>query len=175
MWLPFTTIWRPWRLHVTTLWRPDNFWWRPSDDPDGLWWRPSDDPCYDSWLPSDDPSWRHWRPTWRLDDLPQITTVKQREQVTKSTTPWRPWQLTILTDNPTDLLWRPMWLHLTTRDHLSEDKKTTLTTLTTLVDDLIRPMWRPVDDCQKSLDDIWRLHLAILIAKVENCLSCWYE
>ena len=63
------------------------------------------------------------------------------EQVTKSTTPWQPWWLMTLTANPTDLLWRPMWLDLTTRDDPSDDKKTTLTTLMTLVDDLIWHMW----------------------------------
>jgi hypothetical protein len=47
-----------------------------------------------------------------------------------------------------------------------------LMTLTTTNDCLGLSMLQLIDDQRNFLDDIWRLHLAIFIAKVESCLSC---
>jgi hypothetical protein len=60
------------------------------------------------------------------------------KQVTNSTTQWRLWRLTTLTDDPKILLWWPMWLHLMTPDDPSDDQKTTLMTSNDFSDD---PWW----------------------------------
>jgi len=145
-------LWQPWWLVVTTFWQPLLRLMTIS-------WRPLMTTLMThltTWQPSTN---NYSSPEW--------------EQVAKSMTLWWPWRLTNLTDNPTDLLWLPMWLHVMTPDNLSDNKK--------------QPWWpwwlwlmisdnpgdgRPVNGRQKSFDDIWRLHLVIFIAKVKNFLSC---
>ena len=119
-----------------------------------------------------------------IDGIYNIHCPHDWDQVTKMTTRWWQGWLTALTDAVVNLVWRPMWLLLMTCDNWSDDQNTTpmtpatpaiLTTLTTVGDYLGLSMWRPVDDPRYFLDNIWRLHLAIFIATVESCLSCWQQ
>lgn len=101
-WLLVKTFWRPWWLVVTTFWQPLLRLMTIS-------WRPLMTTLMThltTWQPSTN---NYSSPEW--------------EQVAKSMTLWWPWWLTNLTDNPTDLLWLPMWLHVMTPDNLSDNKK----------------------------------------------------
>jgi hypothetical protein len=64
----------------------------------------------------------------------------------------------------------PRYTVLTTPDDPSDDQNTTRRTWQHWMNTV--DVWWPGDDTHNFLDDIWRVHLAILIAKVESCLSC---
>ena len=114
-------------------------------------------------------------PCDNIDDSYDIHCPHDWDQVMKRTTTWQKGRLMSLTDDVVNLVWWPMWLLLTTCDDRSDNPNTTPTTLMTTGDYLWRSMWWPVDDPRKFLDNNWWLHLAIFIAKVESCLSCWVQ
>ena len=99
-------------------------------------------------------------PCDNIDDLYDSHCPHDSDQVTKRTTRWWQGWLTTLTDDVGNLVWRPMWLLLTTRDDRSDDQNTTPTTLTTTGDYLWWSMRWPVDDpgnfLMTSYDSIWR-------------------
>ena len=166
MWLPFTTFVQPWRPMVKTFWRPRRpmvkTLWRPND-----WWRRHfDNPFYDPRLPCDYPTWHHWRPMWQH---------------------WRPWL------TPSDEKDNKVTTRTTNNPNCRRGESCVMTDVTT-AHNMWWPKWRPKYDLGdpnnnawlhltinvmtwwwpwKFLDDIWRLHLAIFIAKVESCMSCW--
>jgi hypothetical protein len=125
---------------------PEDQWRRHFDNPDNGRWRHFDNPFYDSRLRCDLPVWRQWRPMWwhwwplwyvlspwlRLSD----------EKDDKVTNAW----LTTQRDNVVNLVWRPMWLLLTTCDDQSDDQNMTPTTLTTMGHYVGQSMLWPVGD-----------------------------
>ena len=150
---------RPWWPWVVTLWWPRRSWWRSCDDP-----------SYDLWVSCDDPSWRHWRPLmtliisrysmcWR-----QVCSGGDKDDQWPQVMMWR-----MSSDDQSDYPW---W-HF---DHPRDDQNTIQMTLTTSGDFLGRSLWWTGDDPDNYMttsEDIWRLEVAIFIARVNICLSCW--
>ena len=111
-------------------------------------------------LPCDYPAWCHWGPMLWHDDLYYINCPNDWDQVTKRTTRWWQGQLTTLTDDVANLLWRQMWQLRMSPDGQSANINTTQMTLTTTGDHLWQSMWWPVDDpgnfLMTSDNYIWR-------------------
>jgi hypothetical protein len=174
MWLPFTTFIRTWQLMVTTFrwpWRPMvKTLWRPWRLVVKTLWRPLLRLTTTLWLSRMTSLMTHVMTL--MTSIVRIHCPHDWDQVTKRMTRWWQGWLTTPTEDVANLVWRPMWLLLTTHDDRSDDQNPTPTTLTTLGDlpwtIHVTTCWRPWN----FFDDIWWLNLAIFITKVESCLSC---
>jgi hypothetical protein len=96
-----------------------------------------------------------------IDDLYGIHCPHDWDQVTKRTTRWWQGWLTTPTDDVANLVWRPMWLLLTTCDDLSDGQNMTPMTLTTMGDQLplmihVTTCWWPWKFSMTSDEFIWR-------------------
>ena len=86
-----------------------------------------------------------------LDDLYGIHCPHDWDQVTKRMTRWRQGLRTTPTDDMVNLVWQPMWRLPMTREHQSDDRNRTPTTLMTTGDYLGWSMLWPVDDPRNFL------------------------
>ena len=166
------------------LYNPDDQWWQHFDAHEDQWWRhfdgPNnwwrwhfDDPFYNSQQTCDYPEWCHWWPMWwhwwpLLHSLsPWLRpSDKKDDKVTTRTTNDPSWWCgkSSVTCDYSEWPWWPKWWPKYDPNHPDNNRWVPL---------MINVMtcWRP----WKFLDKIWWLHLAIFIAKVKSCLSCWCE